>query len=42
MNMAWKANRASTFAVRAFGYLVRNPEVHVGGAGYVLPLLPDR
>jgi hypothetical protein len=29
MNMAWKANRASTFAVRAFGYLVRNPEVHV-------------
>jgi single-stranded DNA-binding protein len=33
MNMAWKANRASTFAVRAFGYLVRNPEVHVGVRG---------
>lgn len=33
MNMAWKANRASTFAVRAFGYLVLNPEVCVGAQG---------
>jgi len=33
MNTAWRVNRASTFAVRAFGYLVRNPEVRVGPEG---------
>jgi hypothetical protein len=33
MNLAWDANRMSSFSVRAIGYLARNPELVVTDGG---------